>query len=203
MQFSGQIRAISRLPVSPAGMLASFQIPPNPPRVVPTVGGLGSLVTLARLPKCKGIGADTGIEEFDLEDSVRNGRPLTDQLIEPHVRHASPALGVDVGTVIGSRWMVIDPDTEANWTTLLLRPHDQMKIAGMEAVLDAASRGPQLREFPMDQPVAFQGPVIEWQGWRCTAKCVSVLRCDLRQPSPGSRIAACFTQGSVPQAGQG
>jgi hypothetical protein len=72
------------------------------------------LAVAVDLSEREGIGADAGIEEFDLEGALGNGPRLPDQLIEPLLPHAAPPFRIDIETMVGTRRRAVDSDPEAN-----------------------------------------------------------------------------------------
>src|SRR5690242_1900298 len=92
---------------------------------------------------------------------------LTHQLIEPAGRHLAPAIGIDIGAVIRSWRPAIDGDAEADRMICLFGRQDEMQIASMEAIADAALGIIHGREFLADGPGAIEAPPVERQvGYR-------------------------------------
>src|SRR5262245_24367113 len=76
------------------------------------------------------------IEEFDLELPVGDGARLSDQLIQPLLGGRAVASIVDVQPVSAARRLSVDENAESHGSSSRQRPHDQMKIAGVEANRD-------------------------------------------------------------------
>ena len=90
------------------------------------------------LSEREGIGADAGIEKFDLEGMFRHGPRLPDQLIEPLLPHAAPPCRIDIETVVRPRSLAINPDPETNRGASSGSAQNEVKIAGVKTVGDVA-----------------------------------------------------------------
>jgi hypothetical protein len=113
------------------------------------------------LSEGKGVGADAGVEEFDLETMLRRRSCLPDQLVEPVLPHAPKTFRIHIGTVAGTGRRAINPDAEANRTALNGRTQYEVKIAGVKTVADRARRPVERGELASDGPIACQAPSIE------------------------------------------
>ena len=63
-------------------------------------------------PEREDISLYAGVEEFDLEQSIRNGPGLPDELVKPLFRDRAVALLVDVGAVSIPRRAPIEQNAE-------------------------------------------------------------------------------------------
>jgi hypothetical protein len=71
------------------------------------------------------------MEKLDLELSINNGLPLSDQLIQPGFRNHAVALLVDVNSVSITGPLSIEEHTESHRTSAR-RCQDEVQIARME-----------------------------------------------------------------------
>src|SRR5437773_12581533 len=84
------------------------------------------------LAKCEVVRSRAGIQKLDFEATVRNGRGLADQLIQPLLRqHAVPLL-VHVETAGVAGGMAVDEDTNSTRGSCRGGAHDQVQIASMK-----------------------------------------------------------------------
>src|SRR5262245_2090262 len=98
------------------------------------------------------VGADTGIEAFDLESAIRDRPRLADQLIEARFLHGPPSLRVHIRSMVGRRRSAVDLHAKANGARLSGRDQDEVLIAGMKTVDDGPGRLVEGGEFPSDRP---------------------------------------------------
>src|SRR5918995_5890169 len=82
------------------------------------------------------VGLDLRIEEGNLEGAVGDGAGLPDELVQPLLGHRSVALVVNVDPMRRIRRLSVDEHAESHGRARYCRPHDQMKIASVEAVGD-------------------------------------------------------------------
>src|SRR5262249_1051861 len=106
-------------------------------------------------------GLRPGVQKLDLEQAIVDGLGLTNELVEPRLRQRPVPLGVAVRAVRGLRRLPVDRDAEANRRSSLAGPHDEIHVAGVEAVHDASPRLLRDGGLPPDHPLACQGPVVE------------------------------------------
>jgi hypothetical protein len=91
-----------------------------------------------RSPEGEGVSRCAGIEETDLECVIGNGAVLPDELVEPLPGHDALAVGVDIGAMAVTRRRAVDRDAEANRITLARGAENEVKVARVEPVDDAA-----------------------------------------------------------------
>jgi hypothetical protein len=91
------------------------------------------------LSECENISAHTGIEELDLESPVCDRPRLPDELIKAVFLQTPPSFGVHVKAMVSSGRSAIDRDAKANRLTLRMTAQYEVKIAGVEAIGDAAA----------------------------------------------------------------
>src|SRR5205807_4420082 len=77
--------------------------------------------------------------------------------------HAPPPFGVNVKAMVGPGRSTIELDAKADGVALGRRAQDEVKIAGVEAIGNAAGVV-QRRVFASDRPNPRQAPVVERQG---------------------------------------
>jgi hypothetical protein len=77
---------------------------------------------------------DARIEKPNLEQSLRDGLHLSDQLIHPLFGNRAVAFGVNVNSVSSARRLSIESHAKSHGSASRCRPHDEMKIARVEAV---------------------------------------------------------------------
>src|SRR2546423_419806 len=109
------------------------------------------------------MGADPGIQEFDLEGSIADRPCLPDELVHTRFAHTPPPFSVHVKAMVGPGRSTIELDAEADGVTLGRRSQDEVKIASVKAIGDAAGVV-QRRVFASDRPDPRQAPVVERQG---------------------------------------
>src|ERR1051326_9311767 len=108
------------------------------------------------------IGADAGIEEFDLERAVLDRSLLPDELIEARFLHAARTIGVHVGAMVGAGRHAVDFHAEANGVAFGRRQH-KINVAGMKPVADGPGLAAERGELAADRPNPRQAPPVEWQ----------------------------------------
>ena len=91
----------------------------------------------AALAEGERVGLNARIEERNLECVVSHGAVLADKLIEPLLGDSAPASAVNVNSVGGAGWLSVDEYVKADGSSSRCRAHDEMKIAGVEAVHDS------------------------------------------------------------------
>src|SRR5581483_724044 len=101
------------------------------------------------------------IEELHLESAIDDGLPLPDELIQPRLPDCTHPFRVDVDTVGGARRLAVDEDAEPDRRIPRRRRHDEIDVAGMEAVRDAAAPIGGYGGLAADRPGTRQRPVIE------------------------------------------
>ena len=99
--------------------------------------------------------------------SMGNGLRLSNQLIKPLLANVTVALLVNVDSVSGAGRLSVDQHAKTHGGALPDWSHDEIQIAGMEAIgYPAVCLVQQADVFP-DRPVAGQRPIIKFQlRWR-------------------------------------
>jgi hypothetical protein len=88
---------------------------------------------------------------------------LPDQLVHPLLDERPGPVGVDVGSVCATQRLPIDGDPEADGMLAIVRTHDEVHVAGVEAERDAAVRLVEGGSVPPHGPVAGKRPVVASQ----------------------------------------
>src|SRR5690242_21811986 len=104
-----------------------------------------------------------GVEELDLERAVGDLPRLTDQLVQPRLRNRAVAFGVDVEAVRLARCRAAEPDAEPCGRAGRGRRQDEVQVACVEAVADAAARLVAHGVLPPERPVSFERPLVDVQ----------------------------------------
>src|SRR5271157_3985310 len=89
--------------------------------------------------ECERKGLHARVEELDPERVVGDDPVLPDELIEPLSLDDAHALGIGVGAVTLARRGPVYRHPETDWRTVGPRPHNEMKIARVKPVGDAAA----------------------------------------------------------------
>src|SRR5262245_39318040 len=106
-----------------------------------------------RLTKREGKRFYSRISELDLELPVHDGFRLSNQLIHPRLRNSAATLIVHINSVSCAGHVPIDEHVKTCRSSRHRRSDDQMEVAGMEAVGNAAIR------FLQDDPLSLYGPI--------------------------------------------
>ena len=109
----------------------------------------------------EGVGLDAGVEEGDLEGAVGDGAGLADELVQSLFGRRAVALAVHVDSVRRTRRLSVDEHAESRGRVPYCRSHDQVKIAGVEAVRDLPAGLVQRGGLFFHRPVPRQGPAVE------------------------------------------
>src|ERR1700733_11983688 len=117
--------------------------------------------------ECKSLQAR--IEKLDLESTVRNRAALANELIETLARDSAAAVGIDVGAVIAAGNAAVDCHPKADRLAVPRRPENEMQVARMKTIDNAAIRFVERRMFGAHGPIAREIPVIESKGRRRVA----------------------------------
>jgi hypothetical protein len=83
-------------------------------------------------------GLQARINKLDLELSVSDGLPLSDQLLQPLFGNPAVALIVNVTSVSIARRLSIDEHAKSRGIASRCQSHDEVKIAGLEAIRDSS-----------------------------------------------------------------
>src|SRR5689334_8489325 len=156
-QSSGVSPSTSTLCVVPL-TLRSKAMASSPFSSVATGGAIGRA-----LPEREGVGAGARPEELHLEGPVGDRPGLPDELVEARLLHAPPPLRVDVEAVVGPGRGAVDRDAEADGAALGGGRQDEVEVARVEPVADAAGHVVQRGELAADRPDARQAPPVERQ----------------------------------------
>ena len=111
-------------------------------------------------PESEGVGLDTGIEEADLERAIGDGTILPNQLVKAVPGHNASPLGIDIGTMAVAGRHAIDRDPEPAGLAVS-GAENEMEIASMEPVDDAALLAIEVRPLFAYRPIPRQAPFIE------------------------------------------
>src|SRR5271170_7501369 len=84
-------------------------------------------------------GLHAWIEKLDPERVVADDAVLPHELIEALSLHHAHALGIDVGAVAHARRGSVDRHPEMDWRGLGSGPQNEMQVAGVKPVFDAAA----------------------------------------------------------------
>src|SRR5215471_15305206 len=93
-----------------------------------------------RLAEGEAVGLGAGVEEGDLEGAVGDGAGLADELVGPLLCEGAVAVGAGVGPVRLAGWLTLDADAEPLGRSRCRRSHDEVEVAGVEAVGDLPAR---------------------------------------------------------------
>src|SRR5262249_25307508 len=94
------------------------------------------------------------LEKLDFKLAIDNRSALPDQLVQTLRGHGTDALLIDVKSVSGARRLSIDQHAKLDGRSRCRGPHDQMKIAGVEAIHEAPVRLGQFGGLALYPPVA-------------------------------------------------
>src|SRR6267142_2699771 len=102
-------------------------------------------------------------EKLDLELAIGDGFRLSDQLVQTLFGHRALALFVNVNSVSRAWRLSIDQHAKSHrrsWRCRAqrCRAHDEMKIAGVKTIRDAAIGLVQHRGILLHRPIARQRP---------------------------------------------
>src|SRR5206468_9793945 len=111
----------------------------------------------------KHVSLDAGIEKLDLEQPIHNGLGLSDELVEPLLRHRAVALFVHVPAASIARRLTVNEHAESYRRSSGERSHDQMQIARVKPIDDASVRFIEGYEAGGYRPIATERPLIEPQ----------------------------------------
>src|SRR5215213_2485900 len=124
----------------------------------PRVGG-----SPAALAEGEGVGLDARIQEGDLKGALADRAWLANELVEPWLGDRAVALVVDIRPVGASRGQPVDTHMELHGRLLSCRSHDQVQVAGVEAVEDPPTGLVQRHGPPLHRPGTGKGPMVEPQ----------------------------------------
>jgi hypothetical protein len=123
----------------------------------------GRWVVVTAPAEGEGVGLDARVEEGDLEGALADRARLADELVEPRFGDRAVALVVDVDAVRGARRLPVEPHAEPHGRPPCCRSHDQMEVAGVEAVGDPPVGSVQHDGLSVNRPVTSNGPMVEPQ----------------------------------------
>ena len=104
-----------------------------------------------------------GIQKLDLELSIGDGLRLSDQLVQPLFGHRAFASHINVKSAIRDCWLPVYEYAKPDGRSSLGGPHDEMKVAGVEAVRDPPAGLIQYNALSSDCPIARKCPLITLQ----------------------------------------
>jgi hypothetical protein len=104
-----------------------------------------------------------GIQKLDLELSIGDGLRLSNQLVQPLFGNRAFASLIDVKPASRNCWLPVYEHTKPHGRSSLGRPHDEMKVAGVEAVRDPPAGLVQYNRLSSDCPIARKCPLITFQ----------------------------------------
>src|SRR5262249_5710333 len=108
----------------------------------------------ARSAECERVSFHAQVDELDLKQPIGNGLGLSDQLIQSLFGDRSVALIVDIGPVSSTRRPSIKEHAKPHGSPSRCRSHDEMQIAGVEAIYDPPVGLVQHAGLPLDAPIA-------------------------------------------------
>src|SRR6266496_2104484 len=150
-------------------MCWSQSLVPSSPELYQASHGLHNPARLrekSRLAEGECVGLNARIEEGDLECVLGDGATLADELVEPLFGHRAVALVVDVGSVGSARRLPVDEHATSYGSPSRGRSHDEMQVAGVEAVGDPPVGLVQHDSLSLHRPITSQGPMVESQPLR-------------------------------------
>ena len=125
--------------------------------------GVDNMAGLPDLAEGERVGLDLGVEEGDLEGAVGNGTGLPEKLVQPLFGHRSVTLVVHIDPMCRAWWLSVEKHAESYGCVPYCRAHDQVEVAGVEAVANLPVGLVQRGSLFAYRPVPGQGPVIESQ----------------------------------------
>jgi hypothetical protein len=107
------------------------------------------------------ITVDTAGKKRNPEDAILNSAMLANQLVKAVLPPRAVAVRIGIHPVIYAGSLAVYRDTEAHWLSTLGGSQHQMEVAGVKAIVDAASRRKQGRDLAFVSPIAFyhQAPI--------------------------------------------
>src|SRR5271157_2420454 len=127
------------------------------------VMGVDNMAGLPDLAEGERVGLDLGVEEGDLEGAVGNGTGLPEKLVQPMFGHRSVTLVVHIDPMCRARRLSVEKHAESYGRVPYARAHDQVEVAGVEAVANPPVGLVQRGSLFRHRPVPGQSPVIESQ----------------------------------------
>ena len=116
-------------------------------------------------------GLHARIEKLDFELSIGDRHRLSDQLVQPLFGHCAVALLVNVNSVSRARRLSIDQHAKSHGSSRRRRAHDEMKIAGVKTVRDAAIGLVQHGGLVLHRPIAETAPIRSGATARAARTC--------------------------------
>ena len=124
-------------------------------------GEKGRQNSLRLLAECERVRAHAGVQKFNLKCPVGNFAVLSHELIKFLASDHAAAVCVDIGPVIFARLLAVDRHAKPNGLAVGTRSENEMQIAGVKSVNDAARRRIECRVFGANRPSSRQRPFVE------------------------------------------
>ena len=102
------------------------------------------------------VGGDARIEEFNLEGMIGDVPVLPYQLVEPLSRHNALTVRVGIAAMVGARSHAVHGHAKPDRHAVRARPEDEVQVAGVKAIDNAAALRVEDGIFLADGPVAGQ-----------------------------------------------
>jgi hypothetical protein len=103
---------------------------------------------------------NAGVEELDRERVISNRAALSDQLVEMLSCHDALPIGIDIDAVTISCRGTVNGDAEPYLLSVHGWTENEMQVAGMEPIDDAAAFLVEHGIFLADRPISCQRPFI-------------------------------------------
>ena len=146
---------------------------PGQQHLLATIGGVYGLlkpirmtsaaITRAALAEGETVGPRANILERDHERSFRDWSRLPNELIQAGFLDTAPSLSIDIEAMIGPGNGTIDCDAKAHGLRRVERTHDEVHVARVKPIRDAALCGIRCNEPSIHCPVTGQGPLVQGQ----------------------------------------
>src|SRR5580698_796451 len=111
----------------------------------------------------KRVSLHTRNQKLDAECPVLNLALLTNQLVQTVLRHGAKAVRVDIYSMISSRSFAVYRHAEAHRLPTFRRPQNQVQVARIEAIEDAARCSQRRSDLTLILPVALKRPLVLFQ----------------------------------------
>jgi len=146
-----------------AGLVGAAAGSPDRPAEDAALSRAGGRAAPSGLAEGERVGLGARVEEGDLEGAVGNRAGLADELVQPLFGHHPAALVVDVGPVRRTRRLPVKQHPVSHRGSWCGRPHDQVQVAGVEAVGDLPAGRVRRGGLLARRPLSRQRPVVEPQ----------------------------------------
>jgi hypothetical protein len=105
----------------------------------------------------------SGIEKLNLELLIGDGLRLSNQLVQPLFGNRAFASHIEVKSASRDCWLPVYEHAKPHGRSLLSRTHNEMKVAGVEAVRNPSTGLIQYNGLSSDCPIARKCPLITLQ----------------------------------------